>query len=83
MSPHQIAYSEEHDGICAVERRVTFHDAASEAQPAFTRYRLQWTDANGCRHSARYDVELIDDDANEAPPRQHSERASHYNVRAA
>jgi hypothetical protein len=58
VNPHQIAYSEDHDGICAVERSVTFHEAANEANPAFAHYRLSWEDARGCRHFVRYDVTL-------------------------
>jgi hypothetical protein len=56
--PERIAYSPEHDGYCDVERVATFHEAAGEACPAFTRYRLSWTDALGCRHLVRYDLEL-------------------------
>jgi hypothetical protein len=65
MNPHLIAYSPEHDtllspdqvegklpsagGDSEVERTITFYEAVNEAQPAFTRYRLSWTDALGCR----------------------------------
>lgn len=55
---HLTAYSVEHDGECEVERSVTFHEAVGEGQPAFARYRLSWTDALGCRHFVRYDLEI-------------------------
>lgn len=70
----QIAYSPEHDSLlsckqvegnapsvgetCAVVRNITFYEAVGEAQPAFARYRLSWTDALGCRHLVRYDLDL-------------------------
>jgi hypothetical protein len=56
MSPHLMAYSPDHDGICEVERGVTFHEAANEANPAFAHYRLTWENALGCRHFVRYDL---------------------------
>jgi len=56
MSPHLIAFSQEHDGVCDFERRVVFHEAENEANPAFVRYRVSWTDALGCSHFVRYDL---------------------------
>jgi hypothetical protein len=82
MNPHRIAYSEDHDGPCAIERSVTFHEGANGEAPAFARYRLQWTDANGCRHLARYDVALAEDAAEQQPPK-YVNRDNHYSVKAA
>jgi hypothetical protein len=74
MSPHQIAYSIEHDGPCEVEHEVTFHEATGETRPAFTRYRLSWTDALGCRHFVRYD--LLDAAERIATPKLNEAQAS-------
>jgi hypothetical protein len=77
---HLTAYSPEHDGVCEVERHVTFYEAVSEGNPAFARYRLTWTDALGCRHFVRYDLEL----QTEAPsPSRFIDRDSHYKTKAA
>jgi hypothetical protein len=81
MNPHRIAYSVDHDGPCAVERSVTFHERSNDERPAFARYRLQWTDANGCRHIVRYEVELADGITEQHPPKKYSERVNHYNVK--
>jgi hypothetical protein len=82
VNPHLIAYSVDHDGPCEVGRSVTFHEAAGEAHPAFTRYKLTWTDAIGCRHIVRYDLVLVEDAA-EQQPSKYVNRDNHYSVHAA
>jgi hypothetical protein len=65
-----------------VERSVTFHEAANEANPAFAHYRLSWEDARGCRYFVRYDIELTEE-AGKAPQKKYTSRVNHYSMKAA